>query len=139
MVEQRMFVTILVKLNKSQNEHPSCSLSQPIDTPTNAIAPKTTLNKAIQEELTIFWTSKSPTSKPTNSLIIIIMPRSRVRGITLYEGTRFHEAFFGQDDSLRESFDQVKEVAEFCRDSRNSRKVSTAKVGRLIVPRYVVV
>ena len=67
------------------------------------------------------------------------MPRSRVRGITLYEGTRFHEAFFGQDDSLRESFDQVKEIAEFCRDSRNSRKVSTAKVGRLIVPRYVVV
>ena len=92
----------------------------------------------IQINLTNFDDAKVSTPQPICPSSSV-MPRSRVRGITLYEGTRFHEAFFGQGDSLRESFDQEKEIAEFYRDPRNSRKVSTAKVGRLIVPQYVIV
>ena len=96
----------------------------------------------IQINLTNFDDAKVSTPQPicpSSHNNLSVMPRSRVRGITLYEGTRFHEAFFGQGDSLRESFDQEKEIAEFYRDPRNSRKVSTAKVGRLIVPQYVIV
>eukprot|EP00541_Cyclophora_tenuis_P010768 CAMPEP_0116552016 /NCGR_PEP_ID=MMETSP0397-20121206/6261_1 /TAXON_ID=216820 /ORGANISM="Cyclophora tenuis, Strain ECT3854" /LENGTH=66 /DNA_ID=CAMNT_0004076937 /DNA_START=672 /DNA_END=872 /DNA_ORIENTATION=- len=63
------------------------------------------------------------------------MPRSRVRGVTLHQGTRFHQAFFGRDSSARENFDQKELVSELS-TRHHDRKGSTSKVGRSLAPRY---
>ena len=70
----------------------------------------------------------SPSKKPTYNLksnyffssrtSANTMPRAennhRHRAITLLPGSPFHEAFFGQDETFRDSFDQERAVAEFC-------------------------
>jgi len=71
-----------------------------------------------------------------------IMPRnSRQRGCTLLPGSPFHDAFFSQDESIRDAFDQEAVIAKFC---KNRRKMwvrrrdsgSFLKSGRPMFPRY---
>ena len=63
------------------------------------------------------------------------MPRqSRVRGITLHEGSPFHEAFFGLDDSLRDNYDHEAMWEAYFKDVSNQRRESTSKAGRFMFP-----
>jgi hypothetical protein len=71
-----------------------------------------------------------------------IMPRnSRQRGCTLLPGSPFHDAFFSQDESIRDAFDQEAVIAKFCKNRRKMwvRRRDTGsflKSGRPMFPRY---
>ena len=48
--------------------------------------------------------------------------RHRQRGFTLRSGTPFHDAFFGHDDSIRETFDQEEACSQICNDRRMEQR-----------------
>lgn len=73
------------------------------------------------------------------------MPRSsRIRSITLMGGSPFYDAFFAQDDAVRQSYDEGALVAEFCSKlpRRHLTRMATGtlpgvfKTGRPIFPRF---
>ena len=77
----------------------NCSMSPPFDSTKTLMHSSSSLSKS----------SVSSESSSNGR------PR-RVRGMTLRAGTSLHDAFFGQDDTLRENFDQVAACVETCND-----------------------
>ena len=93
--------------------------------------------RLINSEQHRYTSTATKYSKQTKNLK---MPRNnRHRAVTLTPGSPFHDAFFGQDDSIRMEFDQEKAVQEFCTPRRlrtRNQRQNSGKSGRPVFPRY---